>query len=205
LIRKKCVDLQNHHCRGGQSQNRIQRLADESHFNYISAVIELMRKYYVQEDGTPSIEGLVIMDPAQKKDDLYDRLGPSLGPNLQKAVRGIVTISGTESVRELHRMAIELVNKEVIIQETAAVSTIYEMIADGRDSLLVFGEDEIKKGMVDCTIKRLIVHINVVNALGRLDHLQTVADVQLLRYTSDSSERFLREFSGMVGIKYFAD
>lgn len=70
--------IQNKHRRGGQSQNRFQRLAEESRACHLKAVVEKMQRAFVGKDGRLLVKEIVLAGPGPSKDQLLEKLPRSL-------------------------------------------------------------------------------------------------------------------------------
>ena len=64
LLNKTTVDLQKRQSKGGQSQNRIARLAEETRDTYIKRVIEKINSLFINENKS-NIIGLLIAGPSE--------------------------------------------------------------------------------------------------------------------------------------------
>lgn len=194
LVKRKIVELQKHHRRGGQSQNRIQRLADESHFNYITQIVDALKQLKLNH-----IKTVVLFGPAGKKEDLYGRLPLELGSK----VVAIETISGTESLTHLHTKALNYVKNTNAQEECKIVEQIYDLISVNQDELLVFGVEEVTTLANSYQLRRIIVHRNSVYYDLVASHAEK-CEIIVVKQQTEQVERFLRDFGGLVGIKYFA-
>lgn len=76
VIFDKKVKIQNKHRRGGQSQNRYQRLAQESRINHLKIIIERMQRAF-GKDGQ-LVDEIVLAGPGSMKDELLEELPRSL-------------------------------------------------------------------------------------------------------------------------------
>lgn len=196
LLKKQKVDLQKHHKKGGQSQNRIQRLADESHFNYITQVDETMVRYFIEEN---SIKNLVIFGPALKKEALKERLDK----RLKRLVVGVVNISERESLMELHQTSLQLLDKERVDEENKIIGSIYAMIERDMSDVLVFGFRDISKMNEEYLLKKLIIHQTVIDAGYPIKEIKDNCEVVIIKYHSEIIERFIHDFDGIVGVMYY--
>lgn len=194
LVKRKTVELQNHHRRGGQSQNRIQRLADESHFNYITQIVDTLKLLKLN-----NVKNIVLFGPASKKDDLCNRLPLELGSK----VVAVETISGTESVAQLHARSLNYVKNVNAQEECKIVEQIYDLITEDRDELLVFGLEDIDKLSDSYQLRKIIVHRNCDYYDLVTSHAEK-CEIIVVRQQTEQIERFLRDFEGLVGVKYFA-
>lgn len=77
------VSLPNKQGRGGQSQNRFQRIREEKRKNYITKVCEFIHKYYINDDKV-NVENFVLAGSAELKNELYN--SSSLDPRIKNKI-----------------------------------------------------------------------------------------------------------------------
>lgn len=67
--------IANKHCKGGQSQNRFARLAEESRQSHLKAVYDRMeRAFQGEEDTSPLVSSIFVAGPGPMKTDLMENL-----------------------------------------------------------------------------------------------------------------------------------
>nr|XP_027216015.1 eukaryotic peptide chain release factor subunit 1-like [Penaeus vannamei] len=66
--------IANKHGRGGQSQNRFARLAEESRQNHLRAVYERMQRAFLAEDSSSVVDAIVVAGPGPMKADFLESL-----------------------------------------------------------------------------------------------------------------------------------
>ncbi|XP_069978484.1 eukaryotic peptide chain release factor subunit 1-like [Penaeus vannamei] len=66
--------IANKHGRGGQSQNRFARLAEESRQNHLRAVYERMQRAFLAQDSSPAVDAVVVAGPGPMKADFMESL-----------------------------------------------------------------------------------------------------------------------------------
>ncbi|XP_037792941.1 uncharacterized protein LOC119588321, partial [Penaeus monodon] len=64
----------NRHGRGGQSQNRLARLAEESRLNHLKAVYERTERAFLAQDKAPLVEGIAVAGPGPTKSRFLEQL-----------------------------------------------------------------------------------------------------------------------------------
>lgn len=73
LVSDDNIDLPNHHKKGGQSQNRYQRITKELNTNYITKLSELVIRSFMSNNNTEYIiDKLIIAGPSSKKNLLAE-------------------------------------------------------------------------------------------------------------------------------------
>ena len=70
VLHQFSVDLPKKHGRGGQSANRFARLGQEARRNYIRKVAETTNSIFLNSDGFPNINGLILGGSAEIKNVL---------------------------------------------------------------------------------------------------------------------------------------
>lgn len=197
ILKSVDVKLQNHQGRGGQSQNRIARLADESHFNYITKMNELAVGLYIT-DANVNVTNIIICGCAGKKHDLYERLDP----RLKVLVRDVITVNDTIGSSELHTLGLQIVNGVNLLKYDATVMHIYDMISSGKDDVLVYG-DEILTYIKNQILQRLIICRELFETI-KINKDDIKCEVLIIEPISEITTQFRRDFGGWIGIKYHA-
>ncbi|XP_042878940.1 eukaryotic peptide chain release factor subunit 1-like [Penaeus japonicus] len=70
----KTFGVANKHGKGGQSQSRFARLAEESRLSHLKAVYERMERCFLAEDKAPLVERIVVAGPGPMKSQLLEQL-----------------------------------------------------------------------------------------------------------------------------------
>jgi peptide subunit release factor 1 (eRF1) len=120
--------LPKKHKKGGQSQNRIQRLRTETIHNYITFIEEAVSAHFI-ENGLTTIKSLIVSGPSLKKEQLTLRLKLDCPISLytEQNVYALLEKYGQEIISKNK-------NQEEIVKEIKE----YFRVADER---LVFGDD----------------------------------------------------------------
>lgn len=151
LIKKVSRNLPKHHKKGGQSQNRIQRLCDEATANYVSEVAATAVKVFWNDtEKCVRIKGLVLAGNAQKK----DMVGKKLDSRIKKVLKGTLTISGTESMEELVPMTTEF------FEDNEEENKYVEMFLEDLHTCggkAVYGLKEIDRALEEAMVEYLLV------------------------------------------------
>lgn len=144
LVKRVRARIPGRTSRGGQSQNRIQRLRDEAEGRYIGTVAEEARAIFENK-----VTDLVLIGPANKKNLVHDRLYSEI----RKLVRAVLTGTGKESPEEL----VELVSSACESKEESpwVKRFLDDLATDGLKA--VYGSEEIKKGLRDAMLEVIIV------------------------------------------------
>jgi peptide subunit release factor 1 (eRF1) len=172
-------------CRGGQSQNRIQRLRDEFEGRYIQTVAEEARDIYEKK-----VTSLVILGPANKKNLVYDKLYAEV----KKITKGVVTVEGSEKIEELA----EITKRK--IEEKKEDSVWIERFLD--DVLLskgkaVYGEKEIKKALQNAMLEIILM------TKKPSSDLEKIAKAKGCEIVVCSNNEQIKCYGDIVGMRWF--
>lgn len=148
------VSLPSKHGRGGQSQLRFERLAEEARHNYISKVIEAIIRIY------PSNLPLIVGGPASLKDKMVERLGEiSTAPKVLRVMN--IQYDKRQGLHELLRHCTDLVTSIQIQKERKWIGAFLESVAMS-DNLCVYGQKNLDYCLANGAISTLIVHESVM-------------------------------------------
>lgn len=137
--------------RGGQSAPRFQRMRENDTVTYCKKVAEKAFDHFVSEN-IPTIHHLVLAGPAVKKDLVYERLSPVL----QNITSKPLSISGSESIEDLIRMAQDQFETK---QETSPwVKRFYEDLELSKGKA-VYGNNEIKEKLEQGLLEVLLIPV----------------------------------------------
>ncbi len=153
-VGKFSTKLQPKHDQGGQSQNRIARLREESITEYLKKINERALKYYLTEQYELNIKGLILVGTGLKKDQL--RL--HLDDRLNKVLLGIITRDSVQCSDIL----------PLCTTKTPGVFELFESYVSNNPDMLCFGERDTIDRLKEARL-RYVVH-NIVDAaeLARL-------------------------------------
>lgn len=182
----KCIrsHIQGKTSRGGQSQNRIQRLRDEAEACYVSIVAEKAREVF---EG--KVTDLILMGPANKKNLVCEKLYAGV----KKMVKAVLTVSGTEKVETLVNLMYEVCESK---KESPWVKRFLDDITlDGGKA--VYGENEIKDDLKNAMLEAIIVEEKPSEELLEEAEAVGCVVVQTKNYKISS-------YGGVVGMRWFA-
>jgi len=181
LLSKITVDLPSNHCRGGQSQARIQRLRDEKIHGYLSKIGEKSQELFTKH-GVSIIKSLIIAGNAELKNQLIDFIG------MLKNKYNIITINGITPVKELRPIINEFLiddNEKIIMKE---INKLIEM----DNSTLIYGIEQINDYLLNNLIKKLVVHREYENLYKNIK-----IDFHIV------NDKKIKDFGGAIAISYF--
>lgn len=188
------VDLAKNHKKGGQSQARIGRLHDESHFNYITKVCTQLRSIYLT-NGLPNIKGLVICGNAQKKDNLEKRLDPIL----QNIILGCLKC---DSINKIENWCVELVKNEDELKQNKILIDIMNI----ENPRCIYGIKEVKRAFRLGQLKQLVIHCDVLKI--SLNKIKEKCEsrgciLNIVTIENKLSDKFINGFGGIGGISWY--
>ena len=199
LIYKSKVELQKSQKKGGQSANRIERLHDESHFNYITIILEKLDEIFAQDgqyyyDNSPA--KFIIVGPSIKKDELFKRMKPAI----KKCVLKIIVNIGD--------------CKDIIIDDLySSEEKLINNITDPNAENVVYGEKETTMDFAQNLLKYLLIHREIIEskppeAIKKLKEKCGEKGVKLCiigksGLSNEKTEIFLKGYGGFAGIKWY--
>lgn len=179
LIRKIKSHIPNKICRGGQSQNRIQRLRDEAELKYVRKVSEEAKNIY------KNIKEMVILGCANKKNLVYNNL------EIKDKVKGILTISCNETIEEL--VILSLKQLEETKEQSPWIQRFLEDIATDTNKA-VYGDKEVQ----NCLLSGQLEVIILMEKDKKIEQLAKEMGCEVVY--SDK----LKNYGKMVGMRWFS-
>ncbi len=202
VLSKYSTKLQKGHSRGGQSQNRIARLHDESHFNFITKALQDTMHAFIDPDSSlPNINGLIIAGNAIKKNNLYSRLDP----RLLSITLGVITID--HSANNLQDECNILIQQFLHSKDNHILDYILTNITE---NYIVYGEADTNKHFITKLLKTLIIHHSIFDIHSHRQQLQLLekcdnfgTELIIIKLDNEISHLFLDGYGGVAGIKWF--
>lgn len=202
VLEKESTKLQKGHSRGGQSQNRISRLHDESHFNYITKTLETLNNVFIDaETSQPNINGLIIAGNAAKKDDLYGRLDA----RLNSITLGVLTIDNSNE--GLQDECLKLIDDW---RNSKDKKILDELLTNITEDYIVYGQVETTKNFRMKLLKKIIIHHSIFENHShqqqqKLEERCEIVGTELIiiKIDTESSQLFLDGYGGFAGIKWY--
>ena len=151
------VMLAKRHGRGGQSQKRFERLANQSEAHYITKLGELIIRSFMTNNNTEYlIEKLIIVGPSYKKKLLADN---SLVQQYFHDKIQLVTTSvlNDQTIYEIINQSRSIFDTQRQEQETKIIEEINDFVITNPD-ILVFGQDEINEGYQNHELQKVIIN-----------------------------------------------
>jgi peptide subunit release factor 1 (eRF1) len=183
-INSKTAKIQKRHKKGGQSQNRIQRLRVETINCYLKAIAEKAYNAY-QVDGVPIIKALLICGPGQKKEQLVPYL-EKLNINCYIKTTDIPTVSCSNTLNTAVLNHVQhMISTENKSADEKHVSDILELI-ELTPEVLVFGRQ----------------HIDEAQKNNQLSFIYS--NKKLSYKTIIVNHHMLDSFDGCIGVRYYA-
>ncbi len=153
MVEKKIHSLAHAKIRkGGQSQNRYQRLISESIEEYYKRVADSINELYAKNEF--KIKALVVGGPGPAKEDFLS----SKNLNYQIKVLGVFNTGYTdedEGINELLERSKEVLEEQSMMQERAVMERFLNEVAKG--SLAVYGYEKVLNALMSGNISKIII------------------------------------------------
>lgn len=144
-IARYCARLARNHDRGGQSQNRIERLRQIQIHEYLKGINELMSKHTL----TKQYKGIILAGNGPKKDELLK--GP-LDQRLRALYIGTITCESEVSIADLVPLISGIQSEEINDQW----SQFQDLVRTEPDRL-TFGREETLTAIREALLERIYV------------------------------------------------
>lgn len=140
------------HGKGGMSQNRYQRIADEQMHAYLVRCAEAVTEYF----STHPVDAILVGGPGMIKNDLIDKY---LDAGIKKKIIYVADTSngGRDGIRDILQKAKEdkvLENMEYM-KERKLVEKFIDNVS--RDGLAEYGENEVRVAIEEGRVEHLII------------------------------------------------
>ncbi|KAJ3272408.1 Polypeptide release factor (eRF1) in translation termination [Terramyces sp. JEL0728] len=171
------VDLPNKHGRGGQSQNRFERLRDIARQNFVAKTAEKANDVFLSEDKC-NVSGIIIAGNADFKSMLMNC--GKFDQRIKEKVLKIVDISygGRQGLKEAINLSSELLSNVKIVNEVALLKKFFgEITLD--NAKICFGIKDTVIALEAGAVETLIVY-------GELDMWRVVRSNQLVSILSNA-------------------
>jgi peptide subunit release factor 1 (eRF1) len=188
--------VRNNHSRGGQSQNRYQRLREGDVHEMVKKIAGLCERTCFNEDKLPLVQTLLLVGPGERKRQVAEQLQSTL--TIPDNFTCLVTSDGTEA-KSLED-AKERITNELCPQEYRAIEKEVQGMIDTRADLLVFGMKESCEALSMHALQKLYVLKDSISPeLQKLLDSGTCADVFCLNV----SPLLERLGGGVVGVRWY--
>jgi peptide subunit release factor 1 (eRF1) len=177
--------LPNHHCRGGFSQNRLERLRQEAVDIYMKSINEKLEKVFLDSEYILTIKGLIIIGTGEKKTQIKSYLSQKF----EESLLGILTGLQVEL-----SPCLELINKDSLEKNKNEWNDVEYFLRTNPD-LLSYGM-ELEKDLKDCLIKTLFVCQINSSKVEKIDVHKIIIP------TYDPIYQQLEGYGGYIGIKW---
>jgi peptide subunit release factor 1 (eRF1) len=177
--------LPNHHCRGGYSQNRLERLRQEAVDVYMKSINEKLEKVFLDSEYQSTIRGLIIVGNGEKKIQIKGYLNQKFEESLLGILTGLQV--------ELDK-CLELINKDLVEKNKKEWTRVEYYIRTNPD-YLSYGL-ELETDLLNCFIKKLFVNQSNDQYAKHVD----VDKIIIPRY--DPIYQLLEGYGGCIGIKW---
>lgn len=172
------------HKKGGQSQNRIQRLRTELIQNYITIIEENVRRYFYQ-DGNMCMNRLFLCGFGLKKQELKDKMSVKNSDSILDKISILNLTELKDIIPEIFKQEVE--DKKNTYEEE--VKNIQEMLELNPD-ILVFG-NEVDDELMNSSIEKIWCFSEYIE-----EYEKVCECIELNHY-------FLENFDGRIGKKFY--
>lgn len=192
------VKLQKRQRKGGQSAQRIGRLRDEMHHNYVTQILERL----TAATQTVTMEGLVVAGPPIKKRDVVKRWQGDV------PVIGVVTVPDNLSFEQLKPYVLPHLLAHRYKDEIAVLDTLMAALQQ-TDHKVCYGQKDVKRALARRQLKRLIVHQDILDAKKvDLQGLQRFCNTQrtelvVIRVRDAQAQMWIDGFGGYAGERWY--
>jgi peptide subunit release factor 1 (eRF1) len=184
LVKKIKSRIPGRTSRGGQSQNRIQRLRDEAENRYIVTIAEEAREIF--ED---KVTDIVLIGPAQKKDLVYEKLYYKI----KDIVKNVITGTGNESRDDI----MHIIQSACDSKEDSPWVDKFINDIETSGGKAIYGDEEILKSLNGGMIEVIIVK----SITDDLSEKARSVGCQVIECCNPKA--FI--YGDIVGMKWFAD
>lgn len=148
---RKGQRLPNRHCRGGQSQNRIMRLREEAIEAYIKLAHELALHYFIDaKTSQPSVSGLILAGPGNKKRLLRDVLDQRLKP----ICLGTLSMDDQDTIQGVVERASTMIQAQDRAEENKALEPFLQAV-ELQNGLAVYGKKHTLRALRQAMLKEV--------------------------------------------------
>ncbi|KAJ3325441.1 Electron transfer flavoprotein alpha-subunit [Boothiomyces sp. JEL0866] len=150
------VDLPNKHGRGGQSQNRYDRLRKEARQNFVTKTAEKATELFIANEKC-SVVGLVVAGHAEFKSALME--SAKLDPRIREKVLSVVDISygGRQGLKEAMNLCSDILSSVKLVNEVKLLKIYFSEIHSG-NSKYSYGLRDTFIALESGAVETLIVY-----------------------------------------------
>lgn len=206
-LTKFTTQIQSNHSRGGQSQNRIERLRQEQITEYLKKINELLVAKWIipqtdQETELIKIKGLIIVGHGLKKDQLLrDNL---LDQRLSKILLGVIT-SDTINITNLQSLVYQ---DQIKTNKDLWDSSVGKYLIENPDRL-IFGK-KILPELRDGIIQQIFLSQTLIDKKEGTEGYQGLQEMINLHQTNliiiPSYDPLINDidlYGGLIGIRWY--
>lgn len=202
-VYRQTARLSKKHSRGGQSQNRFARLREESIDNYITLTQEHAVECFIDAHTTlPSVRGLIIAGPGDKKNKLVE----ILDGRLQRIVIGVVAATEHDHASAIMERVTPLIAQDKHQTADDKIHRFFETM-ETNDAMVVYGQQQTLQALKDGSLAQiLVVEDGDEKLLDQVQKLVVTTGCELLSFSADTVlGNRLKQLSGdIAGIRWFA-
>lgn len=188
-------NVRNNHCRGGQSQNRYQRLRENDVLEIVKKIAGLCERTCLDGDKLPLVHSLILVGPGERKRQVAEKLRSDFP--LPDNFIHLITSDGVDA-KSLDE-AKEYIMGEICPQEYRIIEKEIEEYIATKPDLLVFGKRESYECLELQVLQSLYVLKDSLSPeIEMILEKGNCANVVCLQISP-----LLERFGGLVGVKWY--
>ncbi|KAJ3256064.1 Polypeptide release factor (eRF1) in translation termination [Boothiomyces macroporosus] len=156
ILAQSKVDLPNKHGRGGQSQNRYDRLRKEARHNFVTKTAEKATELFISDDKC-NVAGVIVAGHAEFKTAFIQ--SGKLDDRIRERVLSVVDISygGLQGLKEAINLCSDILSNVKLVNEVKLLKAYFGEIKSGT-SKYTFGIKDTFIGLQSGAVETLIVY-----------------------------------------------
>jgi peptide chain release factor subunit 1 len=203
VIKQVNEQLATRHNKGGQSQRRHERNYDIIVNVYMDKVVDAIKESFLDETGVPIVKGIAVAGTGEKRFGVMKKL-PKI---LRDLIFREMTIPSQKTTPDeiLEQYTAEFIQIHTLTKEQSVWNDWKHHFALD-DGLAVYGKKETTTLFADGSLKILIVHTSIFEQKGdKISEIANKVGCELVTISSisEAGSELLRNYGGVVGIKWF--
>jgi len=187
IVGKITIDRQKRQKKGGQSAHRFQFIRIEQINQYIKRICEDLRKYFISDNGLPSVEGLFLIGSADVK------LQVSKSIDFPAVLKSRTNHSLNNQLQRIEYEKLLVNNRH----ESKIMTEIKEYLSRGNLGKISYGKDDLYRNAREGLLSDLVL----CEEHKEQDLIDIVKDKGCRIHVLN--DQVLSQYGGMLGKKWF--
>jgi len=187
-------NVRNNHSRGGQSQNRYQRLRENDVHEVVKKIVRLCEQTCLDDDKLPVTDALILVGPGERKRQVAEMMRSDFP--LPNNFFHLVTSDGVEA-KSLEE-AKEYILNDLCPQEYRIIEKEIENFLATKPDLLVFGRRESCECLELQALQTLYVLKDSISP-----EIDQYLDRNCVNVVCLQVSPLLERFGGLVGVRWY--